>query len=397
MIRSGRIVVAAMLSAAAIAYTAQQIFRVAAVERAPETPQQILASEPIQLGDFLSRARARMRNLFPPDRAGAQVDLQRALPMAPLKSETWFLLAENQLLAGVEEDGLQALRYSDEADPKYPGQLLRSAQLWALAGETDRAAENARAAALMNPARRKDSVNRLQALGFEEIEILELLGADSLTRQEIAELLPMLRTQLPDVNARLIDRAGIEAISGSPALWGAAYGLASDPVQFSELVKLWRLRAELIGQMPPLFNPELQTPPFLNLPLGWIRPRSAEASWISPADRGTERGALEIRSKTKALGEVIYRAVIPAGRAFEGELSVRAATGRPLFWLEAHGGETARLRGASQELSADWERFSVTIPAQDADRILSVFIAARFSEEPTAFELTALRLLEIDG
>lgn len=352
---------------------------------------------------LLTRARARSDNAFPPDREGALADLSRALEVEPLRSGTWILLARQQLFLGRTDEGRAALEFSDSLDPWFPRQRLRSAQLWTLLGERDRATSMVQSIASLGEQHRLAAARRLMEMAYPAADVYTMVGGESLPAGECVALLAAIQP------ANIADARALFGMLNTAHLEDAAYrrgflARAIDPYLHGEVVRAWSAEENIeSGSAAGIVytNGMLAQPPFAgDFPLGWQRAAdraSFTVAWAAPgivAD--AEEGSLRItfpqalREKQTGFSYRAYRFPSSGVEAYRVGMRVRSnLESGTRAWLAVWvNGESVRGRAVS--LSNAWTEIDVAIKDGTAPGIVDVFLAAsherrRLLEQPELF------------
>lgn len=356
------------------------------------TPNQFLSTEslPRHSDAFLARARVRSEVLFPPDRAGAQTDLEAALNYSPLRSEAWLLLGRELALGGAAMQARVALRRAEALDPGYPAQRLRAIQLWSLLGDEESARATARRVAAFGGTFRRQAAEELMALGHEPIEVLSLLGgADPDPADQAAALLavkPRSGIENEDLFARMPESAFADR-----SFRAAVFPRALSPFAPVALDRLWSAETPLTDFAPGLrmANPTLLDPPFaLGLPVGWQPgPKGLQVTWQSPSVSGETFGSLEIAtplvpgSSSASLQYPFLRLPVPAGQAFVASAAVRSvpALGTNRLWLTVRGIGAQAVRSESMIPLETWGPLEVPVPAAAEPVLLELVLEGRLA------------------
>lgn len=353
-------------------------------------PRAVLSGEiPDIASALLARARARTENAFPPDREGAIADLNRALEGEPLRSGTWILLARQQLFLGRADEGRAALEFSDSLDPWFPRQRLRSAQLWTLLGERERATDLARSVASLGESHRLDAARRLMEMAYPAGDVYTMVGGDELDAEGSAALMAAIEP------ANVADARGLFAGLNpkhldDPSYRAAYLARALNPYLHEEVVRAWMAeeevkRASAAGIV--YTNEELDRGAFAgDFPLGWQRaPERASfgAAWAAAGIVGDAAGgALRItfpqalREEQTGFNYRIYRFPTTGGEPFRVVMRVRSnLESGTRAWLALRvSGES--LRGQPVPLTSEWQEVVIIADQLEGEGIVDLFLAA---------------------
>lgn len=363
------------------------------------TPMEEVA--PLGEGAFLRRAVHRSEEMFPPDRLGAREDLAGALAASPLRSQTWFHHARNELFSGRREYATAAISRADALDPWYPGQRLRSIQFWYLLGERDRAVDLAARMADMGPRQRRDAARELIVMGIEPTEVWSLIVDERLPAGEAGKLLLAMGA---------VDASGMRTLVGNlqpeylddDVYRGDIFRRASNPYLPEILVHVWNHgHGPLLG-LPavPLENPALDTPPFrVGLPVGWQPPPTRDVytvSWITPElTAGISGGLLRVELPPGATSATwnFYRTLLTEEISEPKFFTLRVRSeSMSQVWLTIRSA-AGTVRFSAIRLAGEWETLVVPIPEGTAgfvDLVLDIRPPSESGRQATIVEVGEL-------
>lgn len=341
----------------------------------------------------VERAQIRISRSFPPAREGARADLVRALHLLPMRSGIWFQVSQNDLFSSRLQDGREALRRSDELDPFFPAQRLRSIQLWSLLGERDRAVALARSVVSLGFEYRREAARELTLMGIDPVAIFDMVWDDELTPVQIGELIVEISTaddkKLDVIFARLAD-----PVLDDKDFRSLALERASRPLAYNIVRELWRRDSPGVmdvGEGVALQNLDLRDPPFRgSLPLGWQQfpLRGVRGgSWVEPEMAGQDgAGAIRIMfpeatvgQKTVPLRYLFYRFPWRGAEPATVTVAVKSsATEGVLLWMTGRVGDDG-LRGGAKVVGRDWTDLQMKLPPRTSAAMVELYIDGRNS------------------
>lgn len=318
---------------------------------------------------------------FPPDFEAASFLLGTALERQPADSSVWLELARFHLLQGATEPGRVALEFAQQLEPSNRQIQGASVQLWALAGEGDRALQTALQLSRLDAAAGREAARGLLVLGMQPVEVLSQLYHEHMSGKEVASLLEALMPPPGEARRRflaalpqdLVDHKETAALLLRPAAEESQVALATmlwrrkDPDAFTPFPE---------GFIGGLGNAGLEQPiPLRADTLGWRQIAGApgwRADW--------KPGQLQISaSNDRQLHWPCYAFMLPPSeKACRVELIL--------------GGKEGTFR---HSLSADWKgggargregSLSVVIPPSPTGALVKLVLVAK-NEDPPAGRL----------
>ncbi|MEO8376672.1 MAG: tetratricopeptide repeat protein [Candidatus Sumerlaeota bacterium] len=188
---------------------------------------------------FAKIAMLRGSRQIPPDHRGAVEYLGRALAIEPLRADLWLRLSRDFLFLRERDKARAALLRSDELDPVYPAQRMESAQMWALLNDKPHAIEVIKRVAKLDATARQDSIRTLLLMSIPSDESFSLIEGETLSKQEVTTLLPLLKTTDPIAMERLWQKIPA-AYRDDPDFGNAAAVVFSNPIVFPVAEELWK-------------------------------------------------------------------------------------------------------------------------------------------------------------
>ncbi|MCC7392464.1 hypothetical protein IT571_08935 [Candidatus Sumerlaeota bacterium] len=400
---AARVLIAALLGLGIVAWCRLQISHQRDLDRWAEIKRQgaaasLSSQEMPPLKDaFSDRSMIRLNRTFPPDRDGVRQDLQEAIVRAPLASELWFSYAQNELFAGNIPQGRAALERSDDLDPFFPGQLLRSIQLWSLLGERDHAIRIARSVVAFGFQFRVKSATELSQMGVAPREIFDMVTTGDLTPPQTGELLNAIgtsnREQLRQILAEIP-----QATYADPQFRLLAFKRASAPLMLDALERIWRAESSGAQWLDGCLveNIDLQNPPFRSeFPLGWqpIPTRgNGGGSWVAPDAANNQVGSVRIsfsrvdwgKNGPVSISYPFYQLPWDGKRGLNIHVSVRSDGGSSNAWI-ATTTRNRRIQSPSVKMTESPQRLSLYVPPSTDPEILAISLNARaVGESPEA-------------
>ncbi|MCC6547640.1 hypothetical protein IT570_10780 [Candidatus Sumerlaeota bacterium] len=419
MNKAARIIIAAALCTAIIVWCRARLHHQRSLDRwnaiKAEGAAAALSSQemPELQRAYRDRALIRLNRTFPPDRPGIRADMQQAIVRSPLSSELWFSYAQNELFAGDVAHGRSALQRSDELDPFFPGQLLRSIQLWNLLGEQDRAIAIARNVASLGYQYRVKSADELSQMGIAPREIFNMVSTSDLTPQQTGEVLNAIRTnnreQLSQIFATIPNSA-----FDDPQFRQSALQRASDPLMLDVVERIWRAESPDVKWLEGCLvdNTDLRKPPFASdFPLGWqpIPSRGAGGgAWAAPDFSNEQTASIRIefpRVDWGSKGPVsinypFYRLPWDGRRGTTISVAIQAiGEGTISAWLSTTT-RGRRIQSKPKQVSETTERVEIYVPKSFDAEILTIAVNARAVGETPGNQSSLLIsnfTLEADG
>ena len=395
-----RSAIAALLCLAIAAWVAAQFRVQAQVDRWEEARRlgtMEVLSDPTAMpptqANFSQRARIRLNNTFPPDRKLVREDFVEAMRRAPLSSGLWLQFAQNELFSGRGDSGRNALMRSDAMDPFYPGQRLRSIQLWSLLGEQDRAVEIARSVADLGFTFRLKAAKELSLMGVEPVAIFDMVYTPDLKPGELGELLNEIRTADATALAAIYTKIPDDYYK-DPAFRVLALQRATDPLVYEVTDRIWREVSPSVVEIDGKLlaeNPDLLKPPFGGeLPLGWqpIPLKGAGGGgWEEPDLASGKEAAIRVEFPDALVGQMTvsirypcYRFPWRGGKPLTVYTRVRGSVDEgQLAWVSTRiDGE--RLRCDSVKMNRGWQEIRFQVPASATPRVIELVLEGRNAE-----------------
>ncbi|MEO8376326.1 MAG: hypothetical protein ABI579_01535 [Candidatus Sumerlaeota bacterium] len=395
MAKAARVLIAALLCLGIIVWCRLQLLQQQAVERWDDVKTDGAAASlsfdqlPPLKSAFQDRASIRLNSTFPPDRDGVRADLQQAISRAPLSSDLWFTYAQNELFAGNVSAGRSALLRSDELDPFFPGQLLRSIQLWSLLGEQERAIAIARNVASLGFQYRLRSADELSQMGVSPREIFEMISTNDLSPVQTGNLLNAIRTNSKEQLIQIFD--GIPQKTFDDAGFRLlALQRATNPLLPGVIERIWRAESPGAQWLDGCLveNIDLQKSPFkTEFPLGWQQipaQGNGGGAWVAPDAGNDQRASIRIAFSRVDWGKdgpvsitfPFYQLPWDGHAGLNVYTSIRSSGGTGNAWLTTIT-RKHRLQSESIKTSETPQRLSLYIPRSADPEILTISLNAR--------------------